>query len=107
MDQNRIAQLTRFHEEDPNDPFILYGLALEYQKTDVKKSEDIFDKLLAAFPEYLPSYYHAAKQKVVLGKHELAIQIFQRGIALAQKQHDTTTTRELQSALNELKFEME
>lgn len=107
MDQNRIAQLTRFHEEDPTDPFILYGLALEYQKTDMKKSEDFFDKLLADFPEYLPTYYHAAKQKAALGKSDQAIQIFNSGIALAQKQHEAATARELQSALDELKFEME
>lgn len=107
MDQNRIAQLTRFHEEDPNDPFILYGLALEYQKSDMKKSEEFFDKLLTEFPEYLPTYYHAAKQKAALGKSDLAVTIFTDGIALARKQNEVTTTRELQSALDELKFEME
>lgn len=107
MNQNRLEQLIKFHEEDPNDPFPLYGLALEYQKTDIKKSEQLFDRLLADFPEYLPAYYHAAKLKVTLDKGTLAINIYQNGIALAKKQNDSSTERELQSAYNELMFELE
>ncbi len=107
MNQNRLEQLIKFHEEDPNDPFPLYGLALEYQKSDVKKSEQLFDRLLTDFPDYLPSYYHAAKLKATLGKGELALAIFKNGITLARKQNDTTTARELQSAYDELMFELE
>lgn len=107
MNQNRLEQLIKFHEEDPNDPFLLYGLALEYQKSDVKKSEELFDTLLTGFPDYLPSYYHAAKLKAALGKGELALTIFKSGIALARKQNDMTTARELQSAYDELMFELE
>lgn len=107
MNQNRLEQLIKFYQEDPSDPFILYGLALEYQKTDNKKSEQLFDRLLEVFPEYLPAYYHSAKLKVTLGKGTSAITIYQNGIALAKKQNDSSTERELQSAYNELMFEME
>jgi tetratricopeptide (TPR) repeat protein len=107
MNQNRLEQLIKFYEEDPNDPFIVYGLALEYQKSDIKKSEQLFDTLLTNFQEYLPSYYHAAKLKATLGNGELALSIYKKGIALAKKQKDATTERELLAAYNELIFELE
>jgi len=107
MNQNRLEQLIKFREEDPSDPFPLYGLALEYQKSDVKKSEELFDILLTGFPDYLPSYYHAAKLKATLGKKELALTIFKTGMVLAKNKNDTATARELQSAFDELMFEME
>ena len=46
MSNARQEQLLQFHNQDPTDPFILYGLALEYQKSDNKKAEELFDKLL-------------------------------------------------------------
>jgi len=107
MNQNRLEQLIKFREEDPSDPFPLYGLALEYQKTDVNKSEELFNTLLADFPEYLPTYYHAAKLKASVGNNEQALSIYKMGIVLASKLKDTTTARELKSAYDELVFEME
>ena len=107
MNVNRLEQLIKFREEDPSDPFPLYGLALEYKKSDVKKSEELFDTLLTDFPDYLPAYYHAAKLKVTLGKGELALTIFKKGIALAKDKNETITARELQSAYDEVMFELE
>jgi lipoprotein NlpI len=66
MAETRLEQLLRFYREDPNDPFSVYGLALEYQKTDVRESERFFDELLGKFPDYLPAYYHAAKLKFIV-----------------------------------------
>ena len=107
MAETRLQQLLRFYKEDPNDPFSVYGLALEYQKTDVKESERFFDILLNNFPDYLPTYYHAAKLKSSLGKNDDAINIYKRGICLAKKLNDLKAKQELQSAYNELMFEME
>jgi tetratricopeptide (TPR) repeat protein len=104
MDNQRLEQLIAFYEQDPNDPFTLYGLALEYLKVDVNKSEECFDTLLATFPDYLPTYYHAAKLKVTLGNHQVAIDIYKKGITLAAKMKDTSTQRELMSAYEELLF---
>jgi tetratricopeptide (TPR) repeat protein len=104
MNSNRIAQLLQFQQDDPHDPFPVYGLALEFLKTDAKKSEAYFNELLNRFPEYLPTYYHAAKLKADCNKTEEAIEIYKRGIELAEKQTDKATLRELKSALDELIF---
>lgn len=107
MAETRLQQLLQFYKDDPNDPFSLYGLALEYQKTDSKESERFFDMLLNNFPEYLPTYYHAAKLKSSLGKNDDAINIYKSGIFLAKKLNEQKAKQELQSAYNELMFEME
>ena len=107
MAETRLEQLIRFYEEDPGDPFAVYGLALEYQKSDVKQSERLFDRLLTDFPGYLPTYYHAAKLKASLGLNDNALNIYKQGIDLAKKLNEHKAFQELQSAYNELVFEME
>jgi tetratricopeptide (TPR) repeat protein len=104
MNSIRITQLQQFQQDDPQDPFPVYGLALEYLKTDSKKSEEYFDDLLSRFPDYLPTYYHAAKLKADFNKTDEAIEIYERGVKLALKQGDNATLRELKSALDELTF---
>jgi len=104
MTTTRLEHLIRFYEEDPGDPFSLYGLALEYLKIDLSKSEAYFDKLLTDFHHYLPAYYHAAKLKASIGKKDEAIDIYKKGIQLAIDQQNKATQRELQSAYEELTF---
>ena len=105
--ETRLEQLIKFYREDPTDAFNVYGLALEYHKVDVQKSEELFDLLLKNFPDYLPAYYQAAKLKEELRKQPDALSTYKKGIELAAKLHDRKAFQELQSAYNELLFEME
>jgi tetratricopeptide (TPR) repeat protein len=104
MSNSRLEQLLHFYNDDPTDPFILYGLALEYQKIDIRKAEELFDKLVNEYMDYLPTYYQAANLKSQIGKTDEAISLYIKGIELAIHKKDTTTQRELQSALEELTF---
>ena len=105
--ETRLDQLIKFYQEDPTDAFNVYGLALEYHKVDTQKSEELFDLLLKNFPDYLPAYYQAAKLKEELRKQADALGIYKKGIDLAKKLPDQKAFQELQSAYNELLFEME
>lgn len=100
-----LNQLLKFYDEDPNDPFNIYGLALEYLKTDINKSRDLFDLLLAKHADYVPTYYHAAKLYQELNDRAKAIHIYNEGIGQAKKFNDQKALRELQSAYDELMFE--
>lgn len=99
---NRLEQLTQFLQEDPNDPFNVYALALEYQKTDATKARALYDQLLEIHPTYIPAYYHAGNLYVTLNLTERAIRIFEKGIDEARKQNATKAMRELQSVYDEL-----
>lgn len=107
MGKSRLDQLLEFHERDPEDPFILYGIALEYQNFDVTKARENFDILLIKFPDYLPTYYHAAKLYEDLNQKEKAKELFNKGIEISKIQKDTHSQRELQNALNMLLFDDE
>ncbi len=98
--QNRIVQLQRFAEENPQDPFPKYALALEYLHTDLAKCEALFELLLADFPDYLPTYYHAAAFFDDQNEPEKARKTYIKGIALAEKNKSIMALRELNNAYN-------
>lgn len=102
---NRLDQLLSFYEEDPNDPFNVYVLAIEYVKSDPEKAKKLFYKLLSEFPDYLATYYHAAKLYEEVGERDEALETYRKGIELARKQQNQKAQRELQSAYDELTFE--
>ncbi len=104
MKQARIDLLKNLHQEDPQDPFPMYGLALEYMKDEPLQAEAIFEKLLTEKPDYLATYYTAAHFLSDLGKELKAIDILRKGILLSIKQGNDKTTRELKSALEQLEF---
>jgi tetratricopeptide (TPR) repeat protein len=101
----RLEQLKKFLDEDPNDPFNLYALALELTKSDSAEAIKLFEKLMAEHITYLPTYYHAAKLYETSAMADCAIAVYKKGIEQAKAQQQFKTLRELQSALDELVFE--
>ncbi len=101
----RIEQLLQFVKEEPNDPFNLYALALEYQNKDADAAKTYFEKLLQQHPEYLPTYFHAAAFFAEAEKIEKAQQIYLKGIDLAKKQGNQHALRELKNAYQNFVFE--
>ena len=94
-------------DDNPEDPFNIYALALEYLDLDINISKSYFDKLLNNHPEYLPTYYHAANMYLGLDNFEEAKKLYNKGIILAEKQGDLNTLKELKNALNILMLEDE
>jgi hypothetical protein len=103
----RLQQLQQFLKDDPNDPFNIYALALEYLKSDRAESLRLFDDLLLHHSDYLPVYYTAGKFLAEADEVKRAIAVFETGIEKARQQQEAKTARELQSALDELLFESE
>ncbi len=80
-----LATLEQFYQEDPMDPFNIYGLALEYSKTDLPKAKLFFENLLQNHPEYIATYYHAAALYCQLNEFDLAENTYKKGISIAEK----------------------
>src|SRR5688500_18496085 len=99
----RLDQLLRFLEEDPSDSFTIYGIALEYSKTDEKKAMEFFNKLLSEHPSYVATYYHAGKLQEKLGNTKEAEHIYQKGMEISRNARNMHAFAELQSAFNQLK----
>jgi hypothetical protein len=102
----RIEMLKSWIETDPKDPFNYYGLALEYQKLGDPQADQLFEKLLIDFSDYLPTYYTAAKYYENSDANKAKL-IYEKGMILANNQNSTKTLNELRSALQNFIFESE
>lgn len=101
MQNTRLAKLLEFLENDPNDSFILYALATEYNSLDDKeKAFSYYLRLINEHPNYVGTYYHLGKLYEKEGAKDKAIEIYQKGIATARAKRDMHALSELQGAYN-------
>jgi tetratricopeptide (TPR) repeat protein len=107
MNEARLTLLKSYLKEDPNDPFNYYAIATEYVQEAPETAKEYFDQLLSDFPDYLPTYFHAAQLYADYEIYERAEEIYELGIALARKQENVKTLRELQTAYQNMQFEMD
>ena len=103
---NRLDHLLELHKEQPEDPFLLYGIALEYKKMNSSETASYFDKLLSQFPNYLASYYQAAEYFSEQNESEKSLVIYDIGITLATKLNELKTLAELKNAKQNLEIDM-
>ncbi len=95
---DRLTQLKQFAFEEPDDPFNLYALALEFLKNDPAEASQLFETLTRRHPHYLPTYYPYAHLLIERKEPTKAEQVFQQGIETARMQQDYKTLKELQAA---------
>ena len=103
----RLAKLQQLIVAEPNDAFVLYGLAQEYAKlgTDegYRLALDHYDRCLAIDPNYLYAYYHkAAAMKERPDAIPQALEVLRTGIAAAKAARDQKALSELRALLDEL-----
>jgi Tfp pilus assembly protein PilF len=102
----RLEQLLVFYQEDPNDPFNLYALAMEYLTIDSIKALGFLEQLLEHHSDYLPTYYQLAGLYVELGNNSKAEQTYLLGIKKAQAFNKTHTLAELNRAYQNFLFDI-
>lgn len=103
MKADRIAQLKEFLENDPNDSFTRYALALEYAGSgEVTLAVSLLLEVIERDPAYVPAYQQLGTQYLKLDRREEAVQVLRRGIEVAREQNDLHAQREMQDALDEL-----
>lgn len=96
---NRLDQLLQFLDQNPDSPFILFALAMEYQKTgNLIEAGNYFKELVDAHPTYLGTYYHFGKWLEDMDAPEEALRIYDKGIQVAEQQKDQHAKSELMNA---------
>lgn len=103
--QNRIEQLEKYLEKDPNEAFSNYALALELVDIDDVRAEKLFDFLLDEHPNYTATYYHAAAFQTELGNVERAQEIYEKGLEILNNTDEIKALQELQNAFQNFLFE--
>lgn len=104
---NRLEQLLELHQEEPNDAFTRYAIALEYNaRQDFVQAKDWFERLRTDEPNYVPTYYMLAGVYRASDEPNKAREVYQAGKHAAKIMGDTHAFAELSAALEELEDEM-
>ncbi len=100
---SRLEKLLALYNDDPNDTFVRYGIALEYSALKENAvALEWFEGLRHDAPDYVPTYYMLAGVYRALDKPEEARTVYQEGLRVARAVGDTHTFSELSAALEEL-----
>jgi len=106
MSQTRREKIEALLASEPQDPFLRYGLAVEYDNED--RSEDalrVFAGLTADAPPHVASFFRGAQLLVRLDRIDDARDWLRRGIDAARRQgeaHAAGEMGELLASLGEL-----
>jgi len=107
MDNWRLDHLKSLHTEDPEDDFVLYALAQEYNKMgDLERSLSHYLLLKEKSPDYVGLYYHLAALYLELEESEKALDIYNVGITVANKLKDQHALSELMNAKTNLEMDL-
>ena len=105
MENNRIDALLGFLAEDPEDSFVRFALAKEYEKLGtLKKALDTYLELKKMDPNYVGLYYHLGGLYEVLSEKDEALKIYEEGITIAKKLADFHALSELHNAKTNLEI---
>jgi tetratricopeptide (TPR) repeat protein len=103
MREERIAKLKALLEQDPNDSFSRYALALELAAIDKNpEALALLENLLQRDRLYIPAYQQLGYMYQKLGRSEEAVSSFKRGIEIATQQGDHHAQSEMQDALDDM-----
>lgn len=100
---SRLEQMLSFLEQDPNDSFSRYAVALEYMSLkEYNRAEEYLSELRRRDPDYVATYYQLGQVHTALEEWEKAEEIYNAGIMAGRKAGDLHAVSELQAALDEL-----
>ena len=103
---DRIALLESMLVEDPNDTFVLYAIAKEYEQIDLQKALKAYLDLKHVDVQYVGLYYHLGRLYEALGELENARATYEDGIKIAKKIADFHSLSELNNALTNVNLSL-
>ncbi len=100
---NRREKLLQMLQEDPNDAFLLYGLAMEDQSAeDWESALATFDRVLTVDPESVAAYFQKGQILARLDRSEDARSALKAGIHVGQRLGDAHAVGEMTEFLQNL-----
>jgi DNA-binding SARP family transcriptional activator len=98
MQEERLKLLLDFLEEEPNEPFNRYAVAMELMNSNAVRSIEHLEVLFLEHPTYLPTYYQLAQLYFDDDKLNEAENVYKKGIELAIAQGNNKAEKELNGA---------
>ena len=98
-----MRQLQQMLERQPDDPFLLYGMAMEHKKGgDAAAALEYFGRVTQRDPNYCYAYYQRGLVHESQGDTEAARQAYRDGIQAADRSGDAHARGELEAAMEML-----
>jgi tetratricopeptide (TPR) repeat protein len=100
---DRVATLKQVLEQNPNDTFARYGLAMEYSKSgETNAAIAEFRKIIAINPDYIAAYQQGAQTLMNAERYDEARQLLHEGISCASRIGNQHAASEMQGMLDEI-----
>lgn len=106
MQAERLKILHSLLEEEPEEPFNWYALAMEYIRVNQEKAFELLQEVVRRFPSYLASYYQLASLQLTMELYSDAKDTAEEGIRLAIDLQNTKAQKELKALLQQILDEM-
>ena len=98
----RMEQIEALLADDPADPFLRYGLAMEYISAGDDATAADHLVRLAKDASYVPAFLQAGQVLARLNRVEEACDVLRRGVAAARQQADSHAEGEMAGLLASL-----
>ena len=100
---SRIEAIKKIVEQQPNDPFARYGLAMEYKNAGrAEEAHAAFAELESRHPDYVAQYLMHGNLLASMQRLDDARGVYERGLLAARKKGDGHAAGELQGAIDNL-----
>lgn len=97
---SRLEQLLVMLQEEPNDSFLRYAVAVEYAVAgNHPEAVARIEALIADHPDYLGAYYKLGQLYEQVRNDAKALDVYRRGAEVAKRQNNTKTLGELNTAI--------
>ncbi len=104
MTNDRLAKLNQLLAKTPDDPFLLYAIALEHKKSgNLAEALRQLQLTLQKDPAYIAAYLQMGQTHVQAGDIAAGRLAFTDGIAAARKKGDTHAASEMEQMLGMLR----
>jgi predicted Zn-dependent protease len=101
--RSRKEQLEELLALEPDDPFLRYGLGMEYAAAgNDEDAARCFHELICRKPDYVPVYMQAGRTLLRLGRDDEARAVLTTGITVADRAGDDHARGELAELLNSI-----
>ena len=98
-----MRQLQQMLERQPDDPFLLYGMAMEHKKAgDAPAALEYLQRVTRKDPNYCYAYYQRGLVHESQGDTEAARAAYREGIEAADRAGDAHARGELEAAMDML-----
>ena len=96
----RMRKLQAMLQKQPDDTFLLYGLALEYKKAnDPARAVEFLDRVIRLDPGYCYAYHQKGLIHESTGDVESARRSYREGVEAAARKGDLHAQQEIAAAL--------